>query len=556
MYVKSGLVIYSGISYTDVIIETGRQVSRLRSGCRRPVREKRRYDMISQELKDQFRREIDLYEKNALAFEAGELDRGTFKGISGGFGSYAQRDSRLMLRLRIPGGCLTKELLKFLADEIADKKATLLKLTTCQTVQVHNLSAASAASMMRNALEAGIITRGGGGDNPRNVMASPLSGVEKGETFNVMPYVQTVGDYLLTQIPSLHMPRKLKVGFSNTPANEAHATFRDLGFIAREDGTFSVYCAGGLGPNPLLGVHIVDGADPEEVTLYVSAMIRLFTAYGNYDSRAKARTRYLQKALGEDGIRTHFLEFLAQAREEETPWPIPWEDEYLKEGDGVVSGKRIIEQKQPGLYTVSYHPIGGCLPPEKPAALYETIKDMTDTEVRLSPDGTLYIINLKASEVPAVLAVTDDGAGSLFETSVSCIGASICQHGIQDSQELLRVCVERIRKENFADGVLPKIHISGCPSSCGSHQVSAIGFMGQAKKVDSESKPAFRLFFNGCDTDPGARIGEAGAVLLADRIPEFLAELGRMIQSASATFETWYPEHRQDLADLASRYAC
>ena len=66
-------------------------------------------------------------------------------------------------------------------------------------------------------------------------------------------------------MPGLHMPRKLKVGFSNTPANEVHATFRDLGFVAKENGTFSVYCAGGLGPNPKLGVHITDNADPNEV---------------------------------------------------------------------------------------------------------------------------------------------------------------------------------------------------------------------------------------------------------------------------------------------------
>lgn len=511
--------------------------------------------MISQELKEQFRKEIDTYEKAALAFESGELDRQAFKGISGGFGSYAQKDSRLMLRLRIPGGCLTKELLKFLSDEIGQKQADLLKITTCQTIQVHNLRAKAAASMMRNALEVGIVTRGGGGDNPRNVMASPLSGVEKGETFDVMPYVQTVGDYLLTQLPSLHMPRKLKVGFSNTPANETHATFRDLGFIAREDGTFSVYCAGGLGPNPLLGVHIADGADPSEVTLYVSAMVRLFTACGNYESRAKARTRYLQKTLGPDQLRARFLEYLDEARKEEAPWPVPWEDEWLKEGDGEISGKRILEQKQPGLYTVSYHPVGGCLPPEKPRALYETIKDMDDVQVRLAPDGTLYIINLKASEVPAVLGVTADGAGTLFESSVSCIGAAVCQHGLQDSQGLLRALVERVRRENFADGVLPKLHISGCPSSCGSHQAAALGLMGQAKKVDGEIRPAFRLFVNGCETNPGARLGEAKDVFLADRLPEFFIELGHTIQSANATFETWYPSHQEEFSALCAKYS-
>lgn len=511
--------------------------------------------MISQELKEQFRKEIDFYEEKALAFEAGEIDRATFKGISGGFGSYAQKDSRLMLRLRIPGGVLTKELLRFLADETAEKHVDLLKLTTCQTIQAHNLSAKEAASMMRNALDAGIITRGGGGDNPRNVMASPLSGVEQGETFDVLPYAQTVGDYLLTQIPSLHMPRKLKVGFSNTPANETHATFRDLGFIARENGTFSVFCAGGLGPNPMFGVHITDNADPSEVTLYVSAMIRLFTACGNYESRAKARTRYLQKTLGEDGIRTRFLEYLEQARAEETPWPIPWADETLKEGDGTISGRRIIKQKQPGLYAVSYHPIGGRLAPDKPAALYETIRDMKDVEIRLGPDETLYVINLSAGEVPSVLAVTEDGARDLFETSVSCIGASICQHGLQDSQGLLKKCVDRIRKENFADGVLPKIHISGCPSSCGSHQVCMLGFVGQAKKVDGVLRSAFRLFVNGCDQESEEQLGEAGAVILEEQIPEFLAELGRTVQSEASSFETWYPSHTEAFSALAQKYS-
>ena len=103
---------------------------------------------------------------------------------------------------------------------------------------------------MEKAFDAGIITRGGGGDFPRNVMASPLSGVEQGEYFDVMPYAEAVSDYLLGMIKSVKMPRKLKVGFSNLPANETHVTFRDLGFAARPDGTFDVYSAGGLGRNP------------------------------------------------------------------------------------------------------------------------------------------------------------------------------------------------------------------------------------------------------------------------------------------------------------------
>ena len=44
--------------------------------------------------------------------------------------------------------------------------------------------------------------------------------------------------------------------------------------------------------------------------------------------------------------------------------------------NGWFSGKRILPQKQNGLYTVAYHPIGGCPAPGKFRELYETIKDM------------------------------------------------------------------------------------------------------------------------------------------------------------------------------------
>lgn len=516
--------------------------------------------MINQESIDKFRLELPVFEKNIRAFEAGEIDRNTLKGITGGFGSYAQKEGGYMLRLRLPGGRVSKDTLKFIVDKIKEHQIDLLKLTTCQTIQLHNLSADSVITLIRDALDFGIFTKGGGGDNPRNVMVSPLSGIEPGEFFDVYPYAKAAGEYLIDRMPSLHMPRKLKVGFSNSPENEVHATFRDLGFVARENGTFSVYCAGGLGPNPKLGVHIADGICPDEVSLYVSAMIRLFTTYGNYDSRAKARTRYLQDTLGEEALRSHFLAFLEETRKEETPWPIEPIATITKSGCGSLSedlalNRRVKAQKQDGLYTVSYHPVGGRLTAEKPAELFQAIQDLEAVELRLSPDGTIYIINLTADEVPAVLNVTSDGAQNLFETSVCCIASPICQHGLRNSYQLLTACVERLRKEQFADGVLPQMHISGCPSSCGTHQAGAIGFAGHSKKVNGKMESAFKLFVNGCANDSELRLGTDAAVILETVIPEFLAALGRKISADGSTFAEWYPTHPEEFMALANEYA-
>ena len=242
-----------------------------------------------------------------------------------------------------------------------------------------------------------------------------------------------------------------------------------------------------------LACGLPDHVCPQELSYYISAMLRLFTTYGNYESRAKSRTRYLQDTLGEEEIRKHFLAFMEQAKKE-AAWPISNTEEFSKKGDGVISGKRIIKQKQDGLFAVSYHPIGGCLNPEKPSKLYKIIKDMPQTEIRISPDGTLYIINLTAKEVPIVLEATEDGANTLFESSVSCIGSSICQHGLQTPKDYWRPVLNEYVRKISQIFFFRKIHISGCPSSCGSHQIASLGFVGHSKKIDNVMQSAFKVY--------------------------------------------------------------
>ena len=217
-------------------------------------------------------------------FYAGKMDKGSYKGFSGRYGSYAQKGGAAsMLRLRMTAGCVSKEKLAFIAKAIRAYQVNMVHFTTCESVQFHNLDEKSVCELMEQALDAGIVTMGGGGDFPRNVMCSPLSGVEEGEYFDVMPWAKAAGEYLMTFINAEKMPRKLKVCFSNSPANVTHATYRDLGFAACPDGTFDVYSAGGLGNNPQFGVKVAEGVAPEKILYYVKAMWLTFRAYGNYE---------------------------------------------------------------------------------------------------------------------------------------------------------------------------------------------------------------------------------------------------------------------------------
>lgn len=535
---------------------------------------------MNQSLMTEFKEDLKDFREMTEKFYAKEVSIKDYKGFSGGFGSYAQRGGEAsMLSLRMPGGRITKEKLKFLVDAIAAYDVRRVHLTTCQTVQFHDLGMKAVCDIMERAMEVGIITRGGGGDFPRNVMVSPLSGVEQGEYFDVLPYAERAGDYLMGMIKTVKLPRKLKVGFSNSPANVTHATFRDLGFIAKENGLFDVYSAGGLGNNYKMGVKVAENVKPEEVLYYVEAMVRTFTTYGNYESRAKSRTRYMQETLGVEGYKKAYQEKLLEVKAEfkdsllikessvsaeqesnteESVVNIKEQESQLKNVAAYPQteseSERVITQKQAGLYAVAYHPVGGMVPAQKFEEIYEGIKNAAKAEVRVAPDETLYIINLNAQQAEKIHKITADGAKNLFETSVSCIGSTVCQIGLRDSQGLLASIVEAVEPYHFADGVLPRIHISGCPSSCGTHQIGKLGFRGASKSVNGKAEPAFAFYVNGQDTQGEERFGEEWGVMLATDIPKFFVELGTVISDEKVSYEQWYKKNMDTLKNIVEPY--
>ena len=226
-----------------------------------------------------------------------------------------------------------------------------------------------------------------------------------------------------------------------------------------------------------------------------------------------------------------------------------------KAGDGALSHLRAVPQKQPGLYAVKYHPIGGLLPPDKPAQLYALLKDMPGTELRVAPDETLYIINLTAPEAEKVLEATADGAQTEFEHSVACIGAAVCQQGVRDSQGVLRDVINAVQEAGIPDGALPRICISGCPSSCSAHQAGAIGLQGGVKLVDKTPMPAFRISLGGSDTLGKARFGDFTATILEADLPALLVDLGRAAAAAEQDWETWSETHPQERDAIIAKYA-
>lgn len=502
--------------------------------------------------------DLPAFREKTAAFYAGEIKLAEYKGFSGYYGSYAQKGGKAsMLRLRMPAGRVTRDKLAFVAQMLRTHTVPRAHFTTCQTIQLHDLDQDTVYAIMEQALDAGIVTLGGGGDFPRNVMCSPLSGVQKDEYFDTLPWAEAASNYLLGFIKAEKMPRKLKVGFSNSPANLTHATYRDLGFVARPDGKFDVYSAGGLGNNPRFGVKVGEAIEPAQILYYIKAMWLTFRAYGNYENRGKARTRYMVETLGgPENYAKAFHEKLDEVYASGEDLTLSVEPQTIaKTGDGTAaSGPRVLEQKQPGLYTVVWHPIGGQPAPETLCALSDLLQEMQDAELRLAPDEAAYIVNLTGAEAEKVLAATADSARSLFETSVSCIGGATCQVGMRDSQGLLAACVAAVREANLPDGALPQMHVSGCASSCGTHQTGSIGFRGASKLVDGKPQSAFTLFVGGCDQQGKEAMGRELGAILESKIPAFLVELGKTVAASGMDFAAWRESDPEGIDRIAAPY--
>ena len=498
--------------------------------------------------------EMKVFREAAAKYYAGELKRAEYKGISGKFGSYAQKgDEPLsMLRLRMPAGRLTKKKMAFIADAVRRYAVNKMKFTTCQTVQLHNLDLEPVCKIMEDALEVGIVTVGGGGDFPRNTTCSPLSGLDKDEYFDVMPYAEAAGQYAMQFINAEKMPRKYKIGFSSSPKNLSHATMRDLGFAARPDGKFDVYSAGGLGLNPMVSVKVAEAVEPKDILKYVRAMWVLFRTYGDYKNRMRARSRFMQETLG--GAENYAKAFQEKLTEVEGTDDFSFEihpEAISKTGSGTIQNVRAIPQKQQGLYSVVWHPLGGCPNPDVFCKVSDALQEVEAGEIRLALDETAYIVNLNVREAEHFIQLTaSDSAASQFEMSSACIGGSICQQGVRDSQALLKASVEAVRKAGLPYGALPAVHISGCPGSCATPQLAVIGFRGAVK----ERQSAWLLTINGCELQGKEVFGKEVGVIFETEVPNFLVALGKAVADSGMNFPEWLQQNPEGILKAAEPF--
>lgn len=489
-----------------------------------------------------------------------EMSKMDFKHASGGMGVYAHRDGEhFMIRLRVASGILNLEQLKLVQYFAHKYNLEQLHLTTRQAIQLHGLTIDEVCDIMEEGIHKDMYTRGGGGNFPRNVAISPLSGVDPEDIFDVTPYATKVNEHFMSKITTYKLPRKLKVSFSSSPKDESKATINDLGFMAvKKDGKeyFKVYIAGGMGKNPIKGCEYDELVEPKDILYHVEAMTNLFIEKGNYENKNKARTRYMLMEMGKDALLECYKKHLKEAKEKCNLDLNVTQKVYDKKGISIdVKDDRLVSQRQEGLYSVYVHPVNGQLKVSDLDKIIETVNDMDDIEIRLAMSEGLYIRNLNGEEAKKVLDLTKDITGKYkIQQSTACIGVPICQMGIAESQETLEEIIKTLEEKNYNSDTLPRIHISGCPNSCSTHQVAPIGFAGKKKRVGDKTEDAYELHIGGCATFEETRLGKIYGDVLRREVPNLLFDISEAIAKSNLEFYEFIEKNEDELNTIVNKY--
>lgn len=527
--------------------------------------------------------EINELENKIRQFQDGKLEAAALRAHRVPFGVYEQRkDNTHMVRIRCAAGAITPAQLRVVAQISQQYGADTLHITTRQELQIHDVALDNVVAIMRQLLPAGLSARGGGGNTVRNITASVHSGVDPDEVFDVSPYAFALTSRLISEPDSWLLPRKFKIAFSNSPSDNAHGAFNDLGFVAKiQAGVkgFEVYVAGGMGMKPEVGHLLHEFVPDSEVYITAEAVKRLFNKHGNRKNRHAARLRFLWNSLDESKFRELYQEEVDVLRKENAasltlspttaslpaPKLAPLQDsspEFAQWRWRYVTG-----QKQPGLNSVMIPIFLGNLENESAFELADFLTAFGNDVLRATIEQNLCLRNIPEAFLGNVYAVVKRLAPLASEarflgSSVACTGASTCKLGICLPRGALAAVVKKLKASNLdLDRVADlRMNLSGCPNTCGAHMAAGLGFYGKVARKGQTPYPAYGIVVGGTLGNGTARLAQPAGDVSARDLPVFVTNFLKHYLAAQSCFSsftdylekegkpfirTWCEQHRE-----------
>ena len=432
----------------------------------------------------------------------GIYSQGDGLGVTGGKGGEGKATEYFMMRVGIPNGILRVDQARVLADIARRHARNLADITVRQNIQFHWLTIESLPEVMEALQAVGLSNIGACGDVVRNVTGCPLAGIAHDELIDASALVREIARELRGNDEFYNLPRKFKISASGCPVWCNYPEINDIAFTAVRRGDevgYSVRVGGGLSNEPHLAVRLPAFVRQDQAVAVARAITEIFRdELVLRESRDRARMKYLFTKEGWTADRFLFEveRRLGYALDPGVEEQIP--DDVLRDHAG------IHRQKQPGLSYVGASVLRGRLTGDQFAAAADLAERFGSPEtghpgeLRLTVMQNLLFLNVpnqRAGELAHELGQIGlrVEASQFWRGGIACTGTEFCKLAITETKGFLRWLVEELdeRLPHFDQQL--RLHVTGCPNSCGQHWIADLGLEG--KKVKHEGKLTDAYYF-------------------------------------------------------------
>jgi len=462
----------------------------------------------------------------------GIYTQGDGAGVTGGKNGEGKAVPFFMVRIRIPNGLLTSAQARTIADLSGQYGNSVADITVRQNIQLHWVATENIPAVFERLWSVGLSTTGACGDVTRNITGCPLAGIQEHEIANVAPLAFALDKELAGNPKFYNLPRKYKITITGCPDWCSYPEINDIGLTATrrtrhggEEIGFSLRVAGGLSTEPHLAVKLDAFVQWHQVIPVVHAITEVFKESEVLrQSREKARLKFLflQHGWTAESFLTAIeakLGYRLDPAEHEPP-PASIHRDHLG----------VIPQKQPNLFSVGASVIRGRISPAQIRLAADLADRYGDGHLRATPMQNLLLINIGGLNVPTVVEQLNNAglpilASAFVRGTVACTGSEFCKLALTETKSFARWLTEQLdeRFPNYQEDL--KLHITGCPNSCGQHWIADIGIEGKKIKVDGKMVDAYYFCVGGSVGQFASIARPVGYRCAADEVPNAVARL-------------------------------
>jgi sulfite reductase (ferredoxin) len=434
----------------------------------------------------------------------GIYTQGDGAGVVGGKNGEGKATPFFMIRIRVPSGLLTSQQARTLAD-LAERHARgVADITVRQNFQFHWVTIESLPDLLQTLWSIGLTTTGACGDVARNITGCPLAGFDAEEICDASPLALSINGQIGGQAEFYNLPRKFKVSITGCRSWCTYPEINDVGVTAvtRKRGSgeeigFSVRVGGGLSTDPHLAIRLNAFVQWNQVVPVVRGVAELFReaeVLRQNRERARLKFLFLQHGWTADTFLNALEDRLGFKLDPAEPEELPADIHRDHVG--------IHPQKQPGLSYVGANVLRGRITPEQLRTAAELADRYADGHLRNTIMQNLLIVNVPNAQAPRVASeLTAVGlpvrASAFARGTIACTGSEFCKLALTETKGFARWLAEELdqRLPGFDEQL--KLHITGCPNSCGQHWIADVGIEGKKIKVAGRMVDAYYFCVGG-----------------------------------------------------------